>query len=386
MNAIAKTSCLPSKKQELLLKAAILKGSAAINSWSEWSSSSDLAAVDHETQLFLPVVYSNLYGQGFRDPGLERCRGLYRKSWAKNKVLLHEMTGILRMVQDAGVTVLVLKGAAMSLLYYKEQGIRPMEDIDILVPPEHAKNAIDALFASGWTRTKNSGTPFNERFPDVNKANHFEKHGCYVDMHWHLLLASSYQGGDDDFRAGAVPVRIDDTLTVQALNPTDHIFHLLVHAMRWNPAPLLRWVADAMTILDSGQEIDWNRLLKQAENRELLLPVRNGLFYLHELMNAPIPPAVLEEIRKKEISSFEYREFRVHSHPEKLLAGLLHTWYQHCRVHRKESLLRRLASFPRHLQITLGARHLWQFPFYFILFGVRRVWTFFFNPPHPQPP
>jgi hypothetical protein len=39
----------------------------------------------------------------------------------------------------------VLKGMALSVLYYRDMSVRPTSDFDILVPEEQARDVIDRL-------------------------------------------------------------------------------------------------------------------------------------------------------------------------------------------------------------------------------------------------
>lgn len=367
----------PTRVQELLLRAVLFDGEQAINAWHDWTAKVDINNIDHESQLLLPMLYKNLYRMGVQDPLMNIYKGVQRKTWAKNNLIFHELKLLLRSFRDAGIKVLLLKGAAMTLLYYKDYGIRAMEDVDILVPVEKAKESVHVLSGRGWKRRKDSGPAFNEKYPGMNKANHFTTaSGIEIDLHWQLLSANKDRGSDEDFRLAAIPLRIDDTLTVHALNHTDQLFHLVVHGMQWNPNPLLRWVADAMMILKKEHDIDWSRLIGHAKKRQHVIATENGLNYLHHSFNAPVPRKVLEEIRQLKKSSFEYREFRFYNRPEGILAGLTGTWYRYRRSDINVSPLRRVPGFLRFLQYDMGAKYGWQLPYYFVVFSLRRVRTF----------
>ncbi|MFZ2396370.1 MAG: nucleotidyltransferase family protein [Smithella sp.] len=74
-------------------------------------------------------------------------RGIYRKAWSKNQTLFHEMAKVVEYLQHAGIKTMLLKGASLSLLYYKNNGARPMADIDLLVPYKQVSEKIfDAVY------------------------------------------------------------------------------------------------------------------------------------------------------------------------------------------------------------------------------------------------
>jgi hypothetical protein len=215
---------------------------------------------------------------------------------------------------------------------------------------------------------------FNENHPDFTNETHFENpRGFQVDLHWHLIYDCSYAGCDDDFWTASVPVRINGDVTVHSLNPADQLFHLIVHAMRGNPQPLMRWAADAMMIMNQEQELDWKRIISQAKNHRLILPVKNGLTYLHDLLGAPVPYPVLNEIQKTPISPFEYHEFHFQKSPGILFAACGRKWFQYRRLENRKSFAGRLCGFLKFLQHFLGVKHSWQLPFYIIVLGVRRI-------------
>jgi len=378
-----RVGCFPTGNQELLLKAVLLHGKEAMDAWAAWRNAVDLDNIDHESQMLLPLLYRNLSSLGIKDPNMSRYQGVQRKTWAKNHVVLHEMEALLQKFHDAGIKTMLLKGSAMIILYYKDYGLRPMEDVDILVPTEKAMEAILVLYKTGWSFKELSGPIFSKKYPSVNEENHFTNpRGLEVDLHCHLLNECAYAGGDDDFWMASVPVRVGGNLTVHALNPTDQLLNLIVHAMRWNPQPLMRWAADAMMIMNHEQELDWERLISQAKNRRLILPVKNGLTYLHDLLGAPVPDHVLNKIQKTPISPFEYHEFHFQKSPGILFAAWGRKWFQYRRLENKKSFTGQLWGFLKFLQHFMEVKHFWQLPVYIIVFGVRRirfVFTYWLN-------
>jgi hypothetical protein len=375
-----KFGCWPAEYQELLLKAALLKGKEAREAWTSWCSLVDPDHIDHESQMILPLLYRNLSALGIEDPRMNLYQGVKRKTWAKNHVVMHEIVPLLAKFHDSGIKTILLKGTAMLILYYNDYGLRPMEDVDMLVPVEKAKESIQILSESGWWIKKNSGPSFSEKYPAFVIENHFENpNGIQVDLHYHLLDECPYPNGDVDFWRASVLVTLKENLTVHALNPSDQLLHLIVHAMRWNPQPLMRWVADAMMIMKNEQEINWQRFIEQTKSRRLNLPVKNGLTYLHESFGAPVPDQVMSEIEKCPVTPFEYHEFHFQRSPGKLFSGLARLWYRYRRMDYRITSALNLWSFLKFLQYSREVKHMSYLPFYFISFWVRRNWFFIFR-------
>ena len=71
----------------------------------------------------------------------ERLRGLYLNTAACNMRLYEELRPLLLALRAAGIPVIVLKGAYLAEQVYRNIALRPMGDIDLLVPASLAREA-----------------------------------------------------------------------------------------------------------------------------------------------------------------------------------------------------------------------------------------------------
>lgn len=293
--------------QELLLRAALLQGNAALSAWRQWQDAVNWEdALDNGSFRLLPLLYTNLQKQGVDDPSMGKLKGIYRQAWSKNQTLFHEMAGVIKYLQSAGIRTMLLKGAGMSLLYYKNNGARPMADIDVLVPWEQARLAQSLLYRAGWT----APVPFVEtdlHYGHAIQLNH-STHGEF-DLHWRPLHGFRNRYAED-FWSSALPVKMIDVDTL-APNPTDMLFHAIIHGVPWNPVPSIRWIADAMTLINSpDQKTDWPRLIQSAERHLYGLRLKIGLAYLQEKFHPPIPADVMHAVENLPVTYLEERENR----------------------------------------------------------------------------
>jgi hypothetical protein len=168
-------------------------------------------------------------------------------------------------------------------------------------------------------------------------------------------------------------------VATRALNPTDQLLHVCVHGAEWNPTPSFRWVADAVTIVNTAQpEIDWDRLITQTQKRRLVLPLRDTLSYLQGPVNAPVPPAVLGELHDMPVSKVERMEHKTRIYPRGLMGDLPKDWFLYLRYSQPENntgLQPQLAGFPRYLQHLWMMDHLWQVPLHVVSKGMRMIWA-----------
>ncbi|MEA2450419.1 MAG: hypothetical protein QOG63_2351 [Thermoleophilaceae bacterium] len=289
----ARHAWYPSPDQELLLRAALLPGEAAERAWVQWREAHWDEQFDPGSFRLLPLVYRNLATLGSDDAWLGRLKGIYRRAWFLNQSLLHWGAGVVGRLEAAGVPTLLLKGAGLSLAHYRDLGVRPMDDLDVAVPLDRRRAAIDELLAAGLR----AESPFtDEQLAYVHAEEFAGPDGRRLDLHWSVLWRP---GADDGLWHESVPVELHGTAT-RTLSPTDHLFHACDHGVYWSPIHPLRWVADVHVILRSGA-IDWERLVQRALDREATLSVEQALRYMHERFGADLPDGLLSRLARERV-------------------------------------------------------------------------------------
>ncbi len=358
---------LPTHNQELLLKAALLSGQAMREAWQEWSTTVDLHDLDYGSQRLLPLLYRNLKTQGINHPWIRQFKNRYLDIWARNQVLFGKISPLLQSFRERRIATLILKGASLTIGYYKDFGLRPMDDFDFLVPTSRALEALELLQEMGWIPKL--------RFPDrrlktstvsiLHAMNFQNSENCGIDLHWHLLPDCLKPDADWDFWEGANPVKIGDIRTL-SLNQTDELFHTCIHGFRWNPMPPIRWVADAMKILNSGMAVDWNRMISLAQKCHLILPLQDTLQYLVDRFDAPIQSDLFSKLEYLPVSTEEIREYKAQKNRPYALVPYL--WAYYPRISRDTGRPLGLFGFIKYLQDLWGLKYIWQVP---ISFGWR---------------
>jgi hypothetical protein len=338
--------------------------------WEQWKASVDIDQLDPASHRLLPLLYRNLHAHEVRDPWLGRLKGVYRRTWYENQLLFHQLTLLVQQLRDAGIETMLLKGVALVLLYYRDHGLRPMADCDLAVPLDQALAAVRVLQQSGWQ-------PMGKFLPSAVLAKHGQAFvsttGQELDLHWHVLQECCSSWADNEFWESAAPITLN-TITTRTLNPTDLLLQVCVHGARWNPIPPIRWVADAMMILRSSEtEIDWKRLLARAQAHHLILPLKDTLRYVRELLDAPIPTAVTTALQQMPVSTLERFEYayKTHDHRPKLLGYLPVLWFDYGRSSLSTNTACKPLGFLKYLQYFWGFHEWWRTPFHalFLLWG-----------------
>jgi hypothetical protein len=370
------SGCWPTPSQELMLRAALLQREPALEAWDEWKRTVNIEVIDYGSHRMVPQLYRNLQRHGVKDPLMERLKGVYRYYLYKNELLMHRIATLLAAFEDAGIQTMVLKGAALIQLYYKESGLRPMLDADVLVHAHQAEQAMELLTNLRWNPVRYRQPQM--RIPILHSTPFEDDGGRQLDLHWHLFWECFNANDDDDYWKNAIPIKIGGVQTL-ALNATDQLLHTCWHGARWNEVPPIRWIADAMAILGaSAAEIEWPRLLKKAQRHRIIMPVKDALGYLKKTFDAPVPDSVLESLSAVRISKIELENYEATLNPmappttTKILRLLYYDyrWLSSSTSSRFKSL-----AFAKHLQAKWDIDSLWHVPLYVSIRMVRRVLT-----------
>ena len=189
--------------------------------------------------------------------------------------LVHELDTILRQCNDARVPIMLLKGAALCHTIYEEPGLRPMSDIDLLVPPDALARAFQVLEAIGCRR---GSTPIREDF--------------FPRFHYEIeLLTASPSPARLDLHVRPLrPLRISQTMPDGALwekartirvvrgealipKPEFMFIQLAAHAA-YHGWERLIWLYDIHRWSRRyGDAMDWHEVVERCREWRLSLPV-----------------------------------------------------------------------------------------------------------------
>jgi hypothetical protein len=296
----------PTPAQDRALDVAVGPDRRVAAAFATWVASVDLDDYfDFATFRLLPLVYQRLQSCGVRHPVMGRLRGTYRKSWCETQALIHATAPVVARLEAAGIRTMLIKGAALQQTYYRNEAVRPMADLDMVVEPANARAAIAVFRELGWARDP---TAREEDLRYRHSMCFADPRGREIDLHWHLLLEACSDAASAGFWADAQPLAFGGVATRQ-LSPADTLLHAIIHGLRANPMPPIRWIADAMAILRApGVAVDWDALVERAVRLRLTSRLALGLGYLATRFEAPVPPDVPARLRRHGPSLLERLE------------------------------------------------------------------------------
>lgn len=286
--------CVPRGAVGDLVRAAALEPDRALRAWSRCRP--ELHTIGPIRDKFLPGVYSNL-NAATDDPMLHQLGELHKRTWMWNELMVSRAAHVVELLRNAGISVVVMKGAALALLYYRDLGARVMSDVDLLVGPEKARAAVDVLEREGWREWIPKEAPtgplkygFHVEHPTAGT----------LDLHEYALAQSA---DDSDFWSDAVPFRLGNLETL-TLAPTDQLLHVCIHGLRWVPVGPTAWIVDAMKIL-RGRDVDWERLIDRARARRLTTALAFALRHLQTGYGAEVPADAIGRLGRIRAPLFE---------------------------------------------------------------------------------
>ena len=306
----------PSKKDELVLKAALKKDDSAIVSWEKWIEDSNIFHQEESSNWLFPLLHSNLKPFNITEPESKIFKGSYKLHWYQNLMRFKKLENIISYFDDMNVEYLLIKGAALLIEYYEDIGLRTMNDIDILVPPNQAAQAHSLLLQAG-------GTP--EIFVDFPKLSRYRhsvgfhmKNNLTIDLHWNSFnnegIGEKLEYWNFTKSASINPI---NPIATKVLVPEYNLFLTLVHSLTsGGPVASLRWIPDSVFILrKTSNEFNWITFLEITENYGLAIMAKHSLNYLQSTFEINIPAFVIQEIEKIPVTSRDKKYFSVRAKP-----------------------------------------------------------------------
>jgi Uncharacterised nucleotidyltransferase len=137
---------------------------------------------------------------------MSRLKGIARYAWFSNRNLLASSAPVLKALNDANISLMLLKGMALTTALPEQMPLRPMGDVDILVYPEHAHAAMDVLNELGWWPYYGTIQYAKSRITEELESYGFE-HGphLYLDLHWYMLKLCRWPTADERLWSRAAP-------------------------------------------------------------------------------------------------------------------------------------------------------------------------------------
>lgn len=207
---------------------------------------------------------------------------------------------LARLFETRDIPFILLKGEALSKRCYPAEGLRPYNDIDILIRQNAYEAAKAALTSVGFQpRYPHLESEKRELFGEIE----FDRHGpriLTVDLHWDTLMASwrppSLLG---ETLAWDCPDRIQvGRQIVSVLGGEVLLLFLCVHFTFHHVFDGLILLCDLFLALGrDGNRTDWDRFLQMAHRYQCRQAAYYALTCAQSLLGAHVPTPVLNRLQ-----------------------------------------------------------------------------------------
>ena len=272
-------------------------------------------------------------------------------------------TNIAPALAQAGLKMVITKGAALASSLYPQTGLRPMVDMDCLVSQSALSATTAVLSALGYEEyrdhTSFSWRGFQEhhvvmRLPDTHQATRLELHYTLLavredyfklDIEWFLSQTEPFYS--HSINGNSAPHSSLMTFTASA-----HLLHLAIHLMIHHgegASDLLHFYDIHLLLEFWSSRIDWEELLAAARNMNLDYVIFAAVEGCADRFGTPIPPALSHPPSGRRVQMLKnYIEIHKKARPQT----------------STERYLRKLSNRPFVSQIAIGLRFAFPKPEY----------------------
>jgi len=269
----------------------------------------------------LPLLFHHLQSNGADDvpsAAMLRLRKLSEVNANQTLHLTGELIKLLQLFEAHNVEAVPFKGPTLSLLAYGDLALRQFADLDILVRRRDVARVRALLARHGFSPVPQLTTGQEAALLRFDCAQNFSnREKVVVDIHWDL--APKYLSISLD---GNVPWHNLQSLSLgpiktQTLSQEDLLLALAIHGFThyWER---LGWISDISALIVRNKT-DWPVLLQTAADLGLGRILMIALRLAHHMLEAAVPPDVLESIRNDskavELAERFAQMFRMKSQP-----------------------------------------------------------------------
>lgn len=217
---------------------------------------------------------------------LNKLQEIFYRNVGHNLGLTAELLKVLRTFKDYNIAAIPFKGPVLAISAYGSLSLRQISDIDILIEEHNFQKASEIFMSQGYIQT-------------VEKSweNHFTtENGFYtIDLHKEIAprflsgsLMSSYIWGHDQF------ISIFEE-QVRTFTPEICLLVLCINGTKECWQSLSR-ICDVAELIRTHSNMNWQKVVKQAEEMGLKRSVYLGLFLAESLLNASFPSFLKQQV------------------------------------------------------------------------------------------
>lgn len=265
-------------------------------------------AVRAEAQGVAPLLYQALRREGkLADGPAEAQQALsraYYQTSGRNQLYLRELEQALAALEAEGVHALAIKGAALAYTLYTEPGLRPMSDLDVLLPGNEVEHAAAVIAALGYQPAEMQTWQGMTRLVtyETSYMRQAAAAEVHLELHWGLIggEASRYRPDMDWFWGQTEAWQ--GTRTWRTLSPAAHFLYLAAHLLikHGGGGERLIWYYDVYQYLEQHKAgLDWDLIAAKAGEFRWAAAVHAALRGVEQRFAARVEPEALAALERQ---------------------------------------------------------------------------------------
>jgi hypothetical protein len=267
----------------------------------EWPELVDLA-IEHGVA---PVLSLTAVRAGVRKndhPAWVRLAEISRETALRYIVQDRAQSEVNQALDRANIPTIWLKGAALARLVYPKPELRPMIDLDILVPCEDYDRAVGVLKALGYSENEFSEKLLIDKW-ERKLSHHYQLIGGMANMvrlELHFQFSKNILLMEEQLGWFWDQTQALDHDTYRVLKPEAHLLYLCAHATLQHgegQLRLLRYLDLHLLILNTP--LDWSLVVEQAVRFKWTYAVERALTLTAQFFGTPIPDAVIRDLQDR---------------------------------------------------------------------------------------
>lgn len=248
-----------------------------------------------------PLVSLALRDQPTVPPHVRRAlRDSRRRTAVRVAQLRRALETALKVLEAAGVPVILLKGAALDCEVWTTPGLRPWSDVDIFVNRHQVADVVHLLKGLGFHPSRME-TTVGATVAHESELQLIGPGGVILDLHWFLFDSPHYQSLSEGTattlwgRTRAIDV---GGHFARILLPEFQLLHLSGHLVLHHEGDELLWLNDIAELVQRHHaQIDWAVVEAEAQSLDLVIALQRSLTAAADTLAAPVPQPVLARIR-----------------------------------------------------------------------------------------
>lgn len=238
----------------------------------------------------LPLLNHHLIDSGGTLPAEVR-EDLHARATAivgRNLMMTAELIRVVRRLEASGIPALPYKGPSLAVTAYGRLGLRSFDDLDLLVPRRHVREAARLMVEDGYLPAYRL-TPAQETVYFRTQCEYIvERDDVRVELHWEIVPRYfSWRIDLEQLWARATPTVLGGA-ALRTLCPEDLVLVLCAHGSKhcWDR---LEWIASLAEVVGRSPGLDWADVRTAARRSGARRMLAVALWLVADLMEVELP-------------------------------------------------------------------------------------------------